>query len=133
MIDALLAAGFKQFTQRCLGHESAVANYQKCFRAEDGKRYFITVFQYDHSTLPGYPANINPIAFQFEAKFRTPDPEDLMIDISISAKEAAMLPAVLALFETTWQALGGVYYEQDDYETVGSPTLEKGSAAPAAG
>ena len=114
MKDALLAEGFKAFKQRCLGHDNAEANYQKCYRAEDGKRYFITVFQYDHSRLPGWPPHINPTSFQFEAQFKQGHDDGQVVNITTNGKEPAELPSILEMFERIWRGLGGVYYEQDE-------------------
>ncbi|MGI4873245.1 MAG: hypothetical protein ACRYFX_18950 [Janthinobacterium lividum] len=112
MREALFAEGFKQFEQRCLGHENAVANYQKCFRNSNGKRYYITVFEHDMSLIPGFPRHIPPISFEFTAQLHQGSRDGQTVNIEASAKEAADLPAMLEMFESIFMALGGVYYEQ---------------------
>lgn len=108
--ETLLAAGYRPFKQKNI-REFTDQFYQKRFDDYKGKRYFITIGEYDnrkyHDRMPTLPdfsyspdTQFNSNGVTFEIEMLTPE--------SVEQMEA--------FFERMWVQMGCDYYERWDYD-----------------
>lgn len=108
--EALLAAGYRPFKQKNI-REFTDQFYQKRFDNDQGKKYFITVAEYDnrkyHDRMPTLPdfsyspdTQFNSNGVTFEIEMLTPE--------SVEQMEA--------FFERMWVDMKCDYYEEWDYD-----------------
>lgn len=105
--EDLIASGYKPFTSKILSQYSD-KGYQKCLRDEKGKKYYITLIEYDWDQFPeavqqkGYRYSYAP-----ETQFNTQD--GTVFDLQMLSPES--IEQMEVFFEDVWTKMNCQYYE----------------------
>lgn len=104
--EQLKLAGYKPFTQNGL---SAYTNsyWQKRFVDEKGKKYFITIAEYDNSSYKELFELRGKYSFQPEAQF-----ESHGVTFNIQMLSPESIEEMEAFFEKMWYNMNCNYYEE---------------------
>ena len=111
-VEDFLEAGYKRFEQT---YNSADYGLQKCIRDDKGKKYYITVFVYEHFKSEYYKANphMNRYGFTPNVQYHEIDENDVTTDVSLIVDYSNTTVKIIEdKFEMLWKVLGGVYYER---------------------
>lgn len=103
--ESLLAAGYKRFTQSNLWQFTNVG-WQKRFDDAKGKKYFITIAEYDNSQYPDLYELRGRYSFQPETQFEA---NGVTFDVQMHSPKS--IEEMQAFFENMWYSLGCDYYE----------------------
>lgn len=106
--EQLIAAGYKPFIQRNL-KEFTNSFYQKRFDDENGKKYFITVAEYDNSKYQ-HLHNLPEFSYQPDSQLVSNG-----ITFNVDMLNPESIQQMEELFEKMWYNLGCEYYELFDY------------------
>lgn len=101
--DQLLAAGYKPFSQREL-KQFTTNFYQKRFDDSQGKKYFITIAEYDNRDLP---VHFDDFSYSPESQFST---NGVVFDVSMHSPES--VEQMEAFFKDVWKSMNCDYYER---------------------
>lgn len=100
MRNELLAAGYREFGNDPI-HRHAIGFFQKAIRGEEGKQYFINVYEY----APHFPdCGVN--SFMAEAQFEN---ENSHFDVTLH--EFASVDELEAFYRKIWE-LGCIPYDK---------------------
>ena len=102
---ALKAAGYKQFTQRNIWQYTSIG-WQKCFRDEKGKKYYITIAEYDNSQFPNIKEICGDYSFQPETQFES---NGTTFDVQMHRPDS--IEQMEEFFENLWKSMNCNYYE----------------------
>lgn len=106
--EALLAAGYKPFTQKNI-KEFTNSFYQKRFDDENGKKYFITIAEYDNRMYADM--NLPDFSYSPDTQFNS---NGVTFEIEMLTPES--VEQMEAFFERMWVQMGCDYYERWDYD-----------------
>ena len=101
--EQLIAAGYKPFMQRNI-KEYTESFYQKRFDDDKGKKYFITIAEYDFISYPQVPYDF---IYQPEGQFTS---NGVTFDVTMLGPET--VEQMEQFFEKMWYNLGCDYYEE---------------------
>jgi hypothetical protein len=101
--EALLAAGYNPFTQKNI-KEFTNSFYQKRFDDEKGKRYFITIAEYDDRDLP---VHFDDFSYSPDTQFNS---NGVTFEIEMLTPES--VEQMEAFFERMWADMKCDYYEE---------------------
>lgn len=104
--DQLLAASYKQFKQRNI-HEFTDSFYQKRFDDENGKKYFITIAEYDNRAYQDRHPTIKDFSYAPESQFES---NGATFNVEMLSPESA--EQMEAFFERMWVDTKCDYYEK---------------------
>lgn len=105
----LIAAGYKPFTQRNL-KEFTNSFYQKRFDDENGKKYFITVAEYDNSKYLKEYINLSEFSYEADCQFVSNG-----VTFNVDMLNPESIQQMEEFFEKMWYNLGCEYYELFGY------------------
>ncbi len=110
--ESLLAAGYKAFTQKNLKSYTE-SFYQKRFDDERGKRYFITIAEYDNRQYQDHISSLPDFSYSPEAQFTEANGTTFNVEMlwPKSVKEME------DFFESLWLAMSCEHYERNYEET----------------
>lgn len=103
--EALLAAGYKPFKSRLKQYTDQ--GYQKRFDDEHGKRYFITVWEYDNRPFKHNCPQLNDFNYAPDSQF-----EIGTIAFNVEMLTPESVEEMEAFFERIWVQMGCDYYER---------------------
>lgn len=104
--EQLKLAGYKPFTQRNL-KEFTNSFWQKRFDDTKGKKYFITIAEYDNSNYKELFKLRGKYSFQPETQFES---NGVTFDVQMHAPKC--IEEMEAFFEKMWYNLSCDYYEE---------------------
>ena len=114
----MIDSGYKIFSSS-ISH--AIRGFQRRFDDDFGKKYFITVWHWNHGKQhPEWSNAPNQDTYQFTTQFRVnKNKKELTVDIDVAAKvlpseyntELTTLSELETFFEKTWNNMGKPYYE----------------------
>lgn len=105
--EALLAAGYKPFKSKHKQYTDQ--GYQKSFDDEQGKRYFITVWEYDNTPYKHTCPQLNDFNYAPDSQF-----EIGTIAFNVEMITPESVEEMEAFFERMWVQMGCDYYERWD-------------------
>lgn len=105
--ETLLAAGYKPFKSRVKQYTDQ--GYQKRFDDEHGKRYFITVWEYDNRPYKHNCPQLNDFNYAPESQF-----EIGTIAFNVEMITPESVEEMEAFFERMWMSMNCDYYETGD-------------------
>ncbi len=107
--EQLLEAGYKQF--RVHHKEFCKVGYQKRFDDERGKKYFITIYEYDHRDLIAMGHTCPEFSYGPDCQFET---YGTTFDVKMLCDDSKTVQDVEAFYERLWASMGCDYYEEWD-------------------
>ena len=113
-IQEWLDAGYKQYNQKTYN----LADYllQKRIDDEQGKKYFIDIWVYEHFNKPYFANNlfIQKIAYQPECQFRASSEGLMTVNAKLIMNNKSTIMDVEQEFEKMWVFFGEHYYSKWD-------------------
>lgn len=106
--DQLLAAGYKPFSQRNLKQFTSQF-YQKRFDDSVGKKYFITIAEYDNRQYQDRIPQLKDFSYSPESQFET---RGVIFDVEMHSPES--VEQMENFFEDMWKSMMCDYYERLD-------------------
>lgn len=110
-VEDFLEAGYKRFEQT---YNSADYGLQKCIRDDKGKKYYITVFVYEHFKNEYFKSvpNMQRFSFSPNVQYKEKDENGITTDVSLIVDYSnTSIKAIEDRFEMLWKALYyGEYY-----------------------
>lgn len=103
--DELIAKGYKPFTQHNL-KEFTNSFWQKCVRDDRGKKYYITIAEYDNSKFPEIVKIAGAFSYQPEVQFTSHG-----ITFNVDMLQPESILEMEHFFENMWNSLECDYYE----------------------
>lgn len=103
--ESLRQAGFKPFKQKGLS-QFTDSYWQKCFNDTKGKKYFITVAEYDNSRFPQLLELRGRYGFSPNTQFEC---NGVTFDIEMLSPKS--MEEMLDFFESMWKNMSCDYYE----------------------
>lgn len=117
----MIDSGYKIFSS---GISYAIRGFQRRFDDDFGKKYFITVWHWNHGKQhPEWNNAPNQDTYQFTTQLRiNKNKKELCVDLDVVADvlpteyntELTTLSELEAFFEKTWNDMGKPYYETWD-------------------
>lgn len=109
-IQNWIDVGYKQHNQQTPNNSDFLL--QKCIRDENGKKYFINVWVYEHYNKDYFSRVpvMHPVGFSPEVQFRKEG--DITTNIDLILNEDSTILEVERHFEGLWFFLGRPYYEK---------------------
>jgi len=114
----LVDSGYKIFQS---GFSHAIRGFQKRFDDEVGKKYFITIWHWNHGKQhPEWNNAPNKDSYEFDLQFRIDkEGKDLTVNLTITGKnlpdeygqEIVSLKETEEFIEKTWRDMNAAYYE----------------------
>jgi len=106
--EQLIAAGYNKSMRPSYraSHPNACALFQKCFSDDQGKKYFIDIWQYDFSK---YDA---PFVWAYQPEVSLTLPNGIAASLSLIQCVGDSLEKVEATIEDAFVKLGCEYYEK---------------------
>ena len=101
--EQLIAAGYKPFKQKGI-KEYTESFYQKRFDDDKGKKYFITLSEYDYRTYHQVPYDFS---YEPDVQFET---HGVTFNATMLSPESVEQMEIF--FENMWYNLGCDYYEE---------------------
>lgn len=101
----LIAAGFKKFNQKNIWKFTETA-WQKRFDDAKGKKYFITIAEYDNSMFPQLLEHRGQYTFTPETQFEA---NGVTFDVQMHSPKS--IQEMLDFFESIWKNMSCDYYE----------------------
>ena len=106
--EALLTAGYKLFTQKNV-KEFTNSFYQKRFDDGKGKRYFITIAEYDNRAYQDSHPMLPEFSYSPDTQFNS---NGVTFNVEMFTPES--VEQMEAFFERMWVQMGCDYYETGD-------------------
>ena len=103
-------AGYKRFNP--YGHKSADFGLQKLISDDKGKKYYITVYAYDWTTVPQHDGE--PFSFMPDVQFRIKKQSDDEYFFTINMGGSLSVERIESECEKLWFHFGCQYYEEWD-------------------
>lgn len=112
--EALLAAGYFSFTQKNL-KSCTESFYQKCFRDAHGKRFYITIAEYNNSVLQQRFPDSNTPNFSYEPDVQFTDAKGSTFNVSMLSPKS--VEEMEGFFEQLFVQMECEHYERNYEET----------------
>lgn len=95
-------------TNRISPSDAYKGTWQKCFRDEKGKRYFINISLWDFTGISGTLSSSGP-SFCSDAQFN--DKKGECFNLELLSNKEQTLQSIETFFEKAWIRMGCEYYE----------------------
>lgn len=112
-LDDWINAGYKRFNQATMNNSDYLV--QKLFADDKGKRYYLTVYVYEHFNKEYYSRllpGISKFSFTPDVQFQQGDKPT--VDIKLILSKDHTIKDVEQQIEVLWESLGKPYYELYD-------------------
>ena len=110
--EALIEAGYKPFTQKGL-RQYTDSHYQKCVRDAHGKKYYITIAEYDNRKHKERLPMLDDFSYAPESQFT----DSNGITFNVEAISPKSVEDMEIFFERQFTLVGCSYYERYNNET----------------
>lgn len=104
--EELISAGYRAFTQRNY-KEFTNSFWQKCFRDSKGRKYYITIAEYDNTKFPEIAKISGDYSYSPDCQFIS---SGVTFNVEMLQPESAQ--QMEDFFDKLWYNLGCDYYEK---------------------
>ena len=106
--EKILQAGYTEYPPSSIEYECVTRFFQKCFKDDVGKKYFIDIKRWDFPPHPNTGHQI-PTSYEFGVQFNTQD--DKVMNLNLFSTGWTIENAE-AFVEEMWQKMNLRYYEK---------------------
>ncbi len=104
--EQLLEAGYEQF--RVHHKEFSKVGYQKRFDDERGKKYFITIYEYDNKWLIDRGITRSEFSYEPDCQFKS---NGVTFYVKMLCDDSKTVQDIEEFYERLWVSMGCDYYE----------------------